>query len=278
MNTLENKKLNQTQIKYILIILMAFDHIIPFFPEQKVFCAVVATVSRLVAPLMVYFITEGCRYTRNAKKYLMRLFVFSLISIIPWSLRQNLITADGKAFIMFEAGRTAGQSGLHFYLGFIDKTVSLIPTLLIPTSVIFNLFLCAANIIIWDRTKIPTAFKVLITLSFLWMSSMCNWLYYPLLMSMIFWFLREKPVAMWSSFSAVGLLYGFGARLLANPFRFGPSINIDPTKFGIFLTIPVMLFLYNHKRGKSTAFSKWSFYVFYPAHLLIIYILFKFVF
>lgn len=38
---------------------------------------------------------------------------------------------------------------------------------------------------------------------------------------------------------------------------------------GLFLFIPLML-LYNGQRGGGSAFSKWFFYVFYPAHLLAI--------
>ena len=38
---------------------------------------------------------------------------------------------------------------------------------------------------------------------------------------------------------------------------------------GIFLIIPLLL-MYNGKKGKSSAFNKWFFYIFYPLHLLVL--------
>ena len=41
---------------------------------------------------------------------------------------------------------------------------------------------------------------------------------------------------------------------------------------GVFLALP-LLALYNGKRGNRSAFLRWFFYAFYPAHLLLFYLL-----
>ncbi|ROR31858.1 TraX protein [Mobilisporobacter senegalensis] len=46
-------------------------------------------------------------------------------------------------------------------------------------------------------------------------------------------------------------------------------------QFGIILAIP-LLALYNGKKGKKSLFIKWGFYIFYPLHLIILYI-FRFI-
>ena len=45
-------------------------------------------------------------------------------------------------------------------------------------------------------------------------------------------------------------------------------------QMGIFLAIPLLL-MYKGRRGKKSKFLKWGFYVFYPAHLLILYFVYK---
>lgn len=47
-------------------------------------------------------------------------------------------------------------------------------------------------------------------------------------------------------------------------------------EFGILLSIP-LLYMYNGKQGKRSRFIKWSFYIFYPAHLIFLCILRYFV-
>jgi hypothetical protein len=41
-------------------------------------------------------------------------------------------------------------------------------------------------------------------------------------------------------------------------------------QMGIIMVPLIILLLYNGKGGKKNAFNKWFFYIFYPAHLLIL--------
>ena len=77
------KGLNSNQVKLIAIIAMTIDHVTwLLFPGcQKIWWVMLLhAVGRLTAPIMWFFIAEGFHYTRNVKKYILRLFIFAIIS------------------------------------------------------------------------------------------------------------------------------------------------------------------------------------------------------
>jgi hypothetical protein len=83
MDTLKKNGLNSNQIKLIAIIAMTIDHITwMLFPGcQKIWWVIgLHAIGRLTAPIMWFFIAEGYHYTKNVKKYILRLFVFAIIS------------------------------------------------------------------------------------------------------------------------------------------------------------------------------------------------------
>ncbi len=77
------KRLNSNHLKLIAIIAMTIDHIAdllyPGIPNN-IISNVLHIIDRLTAPIMFFFICEGFYHTKNLKKYITRLFAFSLIS------------------------------------------------------------------------------------------------------------------------------------------------------------------------------------------------------
>ena len=83
MDVLKKNGLNSNQIKLIAIIAMTIDHITwMLYPGcQKIWWVIgLHAIGRLTAPIMWFFIAEGYHYTKNVKKYILRLFVFAIIS------------------------------------------------------------------------------------------------------------------------------------------------------------------------------------------------------
>ena len=96
MESLNVKGLNSNQIKLIAIIAMTIDHVTwLLYPGcQRIWWVMLLhVIGRLTAPIMWFFIAEGFHYTRNVKRYILRLFIFAVISHFAYDF------AGGISFI-----------------------------------------------------------------------------------------------------------------------------------------------------------------------------------
>lgn len=95
------KKLNSNNLKLIAIIAMSIDHIADLlYPgmQNNIVCIIMHIIGRLTAPIMFFFICEGFYYTHDIKKYIERLFIFSIVSHFAYCF------AFGINFIPFKEG------------------------------------------------------------------------------------------------------------------------------------------------------------------------------
>lgn len=70
-------------LKMIAVVTMLIDHIgAVLYPGDMIW----RYIGRIAFPIFVFLLTEGFAHTKDAKKYGMRLFVFALISEIPFDL------------------------------------------------------------------------------------------------------------------------------------------------------------------------------------------------
>ncbi len=240
------KVLDRNALKYIVIVAMVIDHIAWAFPEQlgSTLCAVMHFIGRLTGPTMAFFLAEGYKYTSDKGRYQARLGIFALISWIP--------------FVFFEISPNIMENLAMFFL----------------QSVIFTLFLGITALRIWESQKTPEAVKILAIIGLCIFSIIGDWPIMDVLGPFFLYVFRNNKPARYVS---VGLVYGF-----FNLITFlGPDGNGGWTmdfagkwyNFGILL-VPVMIWLfYNGKGGKKSAFNKWFFYIFYPAHLVVLGIL-----
>ncbi|MGI6361534.1 MAG: TraX family protein [Bacillota bacterium] len=75
--------LNSFQLKILACLFMAIDHVgYIMFPE----CMLLRLIGRLAFPLFAFMIANGFYYTKNRRRYLLRLFLFGLAIQIPFYL------------------------------------------------------------------------------------------------------------------------------------------------------------------------------------------------
>ena len=164
--------MNTKRLKIIAIISMLIDHIPRIIPQQM-WIAIAESISlsfpgkeelvseividrvpgimgfigRLAAPIFMFCITVGFRYTKDIKKYILRVFTFALISQIPYILfTQSEEYSSGFSKlevtpfykidlnIMFTLG--LGLVALYFYEKLKDKNIILRLTPIIAVALI----------------------------------------------------------------------------------------------------------------------------------------------
>ena len=75
--------MNSFVLKMIAIIAMTIDHVgYVFFPHH----IWMRVTGRLTMPIIAFLTSEGFRYTRDIDKYIKRMFLFSIITIVPFYL------------------------------------------------------------------------------------------------------------------------------------------------------------------------------------------------
>jgi hypothetical protein len=80
--------MNAFSIKVFAIVLMIIDHIgLFFFPDVLL----LRVIGRLAFPLFAWLIANGAYYTHDIRTYMLRIFVFALLSQIPYVMANRLI-------------------------------------------------------------------------------------------------------------------------------------------------------------------------------------------
>jgi hypothetical protein len=195
-------------------------------------------------PIFMFFISEGFQYTSSKKRYALRLGIFALITQVI-----TAITVKGGLGFDIRKFFLEWNVILALLLGFVD--------------------LC----ILESEKNVPVKIiGILAAMSASYFLSV-EWGIFGQLIIIAFYYLREKRVL---KFIAASLLL-FLSFFLAQIVSFGGSltltlldrITIWSLIFGI-IGIALVSFFYYGRNGKKNNFIKYSFYILYPLHLLLI--------
>lgn len=233
-DTAPRRGLNGNILKLIAIIAMTIDHLTwAFFPGMPRTWYVIALhiIGRLTAPIMWFFLAEGSYWTRNPKKYVLRLGLFAIVSHFAYCFAFGIPLAPAAA-------------------GAFNRT-----------SVLWSLVISAALIWLLTRKQLPGWAQGLVIAAACLLSFPSDWssvaVMCPLFLYMHRGSFRRQAwdIVLWSAvYAAVYIIF------------------IDPV-YGIMqmataLSIP-LLRQYNGERG-SWKGMKWFFYLYYPAHLVVV--------
>ncbi len=233
MMSTQQKKLDAFQLKIIAIIAMLINHIGSGFPaissNHPVLYFFTEVIGRLTMPIMTFFLVEGVHYTKSKPKYVLRITIFWLLSIVPFCLWFNL----PYTFVY-----------------------NMMYTLLI--SLLF--LICCEKI-----SSLPLQLLLLVVACII--TFQADWSSTAVLMTYGYYRIKNPTLRI-----VIPAIYGSITSFLISYVLFNQSLLNSITLFGILLVIPLLL-AYNGERGWASPIAKWSFYIFYPAHLLILYVI-----
>lgn len=225
MEMLQKTGISGSTLKLIAAVAMLIDHagVILFDNRREM-----RMIGRIAFPIFLFLLVEGFRYTRNRKKYILRLFFFSLLSEIPFNL---MVTGEPWDLEFF-------HQNVLFTLLIAFVTLWALESLEKSAETQSVYYVCAMAVVFVG----------------MYTAQVCRTDYasYGVLAAVVMYVLRgNRTIAILSGCLVLGSMGGL--------------------EWYCFLSV-IPLLLYNGKRGFS---FRYFFYVFYPLHLLVLYLLTK---
>ncbi len=238
------KILNGNQIKILACIFMLIDHIGLFLYPNIL---ILRIIGRLAMPLFAFFIAEGAYYTKNKIKYLSLLsitgiIIFLAVFIATKEIELNILISFSLSLIMIFL-----YDAVMKYIKLKNKKLAIIFVLLFIIYSISLFTFIAFYHIEYGIYSIIIPFAVSLTQS----------KYYK----------NPNPSDNLTKAIVFILAYIFSA--IISLYAMAPYTPLSTQKYGIFAVLFILL--YNGKRGKYNL--KYLFYIFYPAHVLILYLI-----
>lgn len=232
-------------LKLIAMTTMFIDHAYYLFPNTEGW---MTCIGRIAFPIFAFQAAEGIRRTHDIGKYIRRLFIFALISEIPFDLfvngmmfypfHQNVIFTLLIAVVTINCARKVAENKKYRWL--------VIPVLCL------GMLLSKVMFTDYDWRGVATVMAFYICSE---ENKKINRKYRNAMLIILMMFLHIFTV---SGFS-------FEFEILKH------TVLFPIQGFALLAIIPV--FLYNEKRGKYGKIMQKITYIFYPAHMLILYMI-----
>lgn len=202
-------------------------------------------IGRMAFPIFAFLTVEGFFHTKNLKRYAKRLLLFALLSEIPFNLlmggsvifplQQNVLWCFLLCLGLMQLNEKAKSTGKWWIRG-----LTALGTILLGTVVGLISFMDYMHYGVW----------MVLTFYFLRGSKWWNYAGQLLLMILI-----NKEVG--------GMVYEWEL--------FGRVIEFRQQYFAVLALIPI--WLYNGKQGYHSKWFRYFCYAFYPAHILILWLI-----
>ena len=244
------KFLNRDAVKYIAVFFMFWGHLFAWttlmhdpaltdpFAVMPLWMNVISHASLLCPPIMFFFIADGWKYTRDRKRYALRLLIFACITQLP----------DWLLWVPIHGWWTA--------------------------NVIFTLLFGLLAIAAWEsKLKLPLRILLAALCSGATFAIAADWEIFGVLMILFLHIYRDRPKARFIAFTAVACVWkGIAVVWQIAGGSFGGAAIFNDTLDLAFVMLGYlcMTVFYNGKKGRHPVFAKWFFYAFYPLHYIVI--------
>lgn len=226
------KKLTSFDLKIIAILAMTINHI--GFVFKNVYNPLwwqimYLTIGKITFPIMAYLLNLGFQKTKSKMRYIIRLGIYALISIIPY----------------------------HYTIG-INTDATIYPL----NNILFTLMIGLLLITILDKLKPSKMMQVLFLIIASALTFNSDWNIIGVLI--IYFFYKDSKIE-----SKTLIIIATTTSII----NFIATLDITSfTYLGIILSIPILKNT-NDERGYSNNLIKHGFYIYYPLHLSVLFIL-----
>jgi len=228
--------MSRNALKILAVIAMTVDHIaLVFVRSDTIPYYIMRLFGRLAAPIMAFMLAQGFRHTRSRKRYLLRLFAFALIS-----------------------------QPCYFGMVYQRKPCSAFE-FLTNWNIMFTLAVSLAALCILDAKKL-TAWKMIAAAVSISLAHFADWAF--LIPAWVFIFRYMKPKARTTMLCYAAACVILQTAIFRNSYD---SFAHFSFQFGTLLAL-IPLHFYNEKKNelKKKRWNRWGFYVYYPAHMLLL--------
>lgn len=237
-------------LKLIAMIAMLCDHAGKMlFPQYTI----MRIIGRLAFPIYAYCIAVGCVYTRNPLKYLSRIVLLALISQPIYAVAMG---HSSQSMYAVSFADEPFRAAVNFYVESWTRKPSILMALAVGILIIWTLrerrlvLTAALCLFVWHfKGKLDYGWRGVALMVLFY--ALCSkwWLSLPCVLAFMLW---------WGMGSGGYSLFG---------------VSFGMQTFSV-LALPL---IYIHTNS-GIRLPKWLFYAFYPAHLVLIFALDRFVF
>lgn len=254
-------------LKIIAITTMLIDHIGAVFladgrhPELYL---VFRAIGRIAFPIFVFLIVEGFFHTRDVKKYLKRLGLFAFISEIPFDLA--FYRGDIRNVTKIFTNNSFDWNAAEDFLKPLFEHQNVFFTLFLGLLTIYLMSLVEKKYA--KRVIISNLLDAIITIGFCMIAFFLKTDYdiTGVLLIVAFYLFRGSKAML-----TISLIFLLGASSDINRFQATGNLIYIVSIFAVLAMIPIAF--YNGKKGKDV---KFIFYIFYPAHLVLLFVINQF--
>jgi hypothetical protein len=247
------------QLKIMGLLLMIFDHIHEFFAFSESIPVAFKWVGRIVAPIFIFMTVEGYSHTRNKKRYMARLYLASVLMnlgnyIIPnyfkrtdsFALMNNIfatlfVITVYLCIVDFMAKGIKEKRPMKIFLGLVLFILPIALSMLLMTNMetlIYLIFIVPTPIFVEGGPMFVA-------------------------LGIIMYLLRDDRKKLLIGYIVICLIIMLTGELSIKGLLF------NNYQWMMVFAAP-LFYLYNGKKGKG---MKYLFYLFYPAHIYIFYII-----
>lgn len=255
-----------TTLKVIALIAMVIDHIGYFIPGTPEWFR---WIGRIAVPIFIFALVIGFQYTSNRKNYLIRLYMFNLgmalIDLLINYLFRDFSIGDLTANFFAPLFLTA------LILTFLEKKRLKVILYFFVWQVV-TFILC---VLLADGIGFPD-FNSSVANGYFWGSILGNILLVeggplPIVMGVLLYRVRNNKINILMVYTLFSLCYFIAS------YKWSHLVNIwnkllfsFPNYQWMMIAALPLILLYNDKRGIG---GKYFFYIFYPVHIIILYVI-----